>query len=590
MRILVARSITAAAVALLGSTTAPPGADTAMLAGVVMSREASPRPVRRATVTLHGGQLPGDRMILTDDDGRFVMSDLPAGRFTLSVSKVGWVTSYYGAREIWQAPGVLIALADAERRTNIEASLMPGAVISGRILDDAGRPEPDVMVMALQSRRVAGRDTLVSVRDSNLSKTDDRGVFRIYGLPTGDFFIGAGALLRSFSRVTTDEEVRWARALAGPSGAGQPGPAPSPAGSYGIAFYPGVSDPGAAAPIRLSAGEERTGVDLTRPFTRTVPVQGAVQMPDGQPARGLDLSLGSVPGPNGRSLSMEDVTVGMLGFILAPSSVADADGSFSFADVLPGQYQLRVRAPGLWAAEEIAVGPGGVTGLSIRLQSTFSVSGRITFDGGTLRPPENIQAISLQLLPRSPLGAWDSGVRTQPKADGTFTFEGIAPGRYLLFTSVPRRTDADHQWFARSAMVHGQNMLDVPVELRSGDDLNNVEVIFSDRSGEITGVLSDAAGRPVRDLTLLVFSTVAATWTTEAGNTRTTKTTQPDATGRFRLDLLPAGEYYLAALTDPGQSDIRDPAFLEQVARVAIKIALAEGERKVQDIQLRDGG
>jgi hypothetical protein len=56
--------------------------------------------------------------------------------------------------------------------------------------------------------------------------------------------------------------------------------------------------------------------------------------------------------------------------------------------------------------------------------------------------------------------------------------------------------------------------------------------------------------------------------------------------GRFSVSGLPAGEYYMAALVDPDPAFLTDPAFLEQLAAGAIRVSLAEGERKVQDVRI----
>ena len=53
---------------------------------------------------------------------------------------------------------------------------------------------------------------------------------------------------------------------------------------------------------------------------------------------------------------------------------------------------------------------------------------------------------------------------------------------------------------------------------------------------------------------------------------------------------MPPGEYFLAALTDPDPVQLKDPSFLEQLAASAIRVTLAEGEKKVQDVKLPGAG
>src|SRR5437016_11207097 len=46
----------------------------------------SGRPVKRARVFINAAELPGGRGVLTDDMGMFDLTDLPAGRYTMTVS------------------------------------------------------------------------------------------------------------------------------------------------------------------------------------------------------------------------------------------------------------------------------------------------------------------------------------------------------------------------------------------------------------------------------------------------------------------------------------------------------------------------
>jgi hypothetical protein len=74
-----------------------PTSGTATLSGVVMNDETPAQPVRRAIVVLAGDGLRPSRGAVTDDDGRFSFSGLPAGRFTITASRASFVTSMYGA-------------------------------------------------------------------------------------------------------------------------------------------------------------------------------------------------------------------------------------------------------------------------------------------------------------------------------------------------------------------------------------------------------------------------------------------------------------------------------------------------------------
>jgi hypothetical protein len=49
------------------------------------------------------------------------------------------------------------------------------------------------------------------------------------------------------------------------------------------------------------------------------------------------------------------------------------------------------------------------------------------------------------------------------------------------------------------------------------------------------------------------------------------------------------GEYYISAVTSVEATDFGDPAFFEQLVAASLKITIAEGETKVQDLRLAGG-
>ena len=70
----------------------------AVLGGVVMTDETPSRPLRRVTIGVLGTDEAQVRLTMTDDNGRFVMPVLPAGRYLVTASKPPYVDTVYGAR------------------------------------------------------------------------------------------------------------------------------------------------------------------------------------------------------------------------------------------------------------------------------------------------------------------------------------------------------------------------------------------------------------------------------------------------------------------------------------------------------------
>ena len=112
-----------------------------------------------------------------------------------------------------------------------------------------------------------------------------------------------------------------------------------------------------------------------------------------------------------------------------------------------------------------------------------------------------------------------------------------------------------------------------------------IVLTFTSAPAEVSGLLYDGAGRPSGDLSIVLFSADRAMWFN--GSRRVRPAVRPATDGRFSFTGLVAGEYYLAALTDVTPADLSNPQFLEMVVPAAIKIAVANGEKKTQDLRVK---
>jgi hypothetical protein len=68
---------------------------------------------------------------------------------------------------------------------------------------------------------------------------------------------------------------------------------------------------------------------------------------------------------------------------------------------------------------------------------------------------------------------------------------------------------------------------------------------------------------------------------------RRTKTVRAATDGKYRIGNLPAGDYYLCALTEYDPVTSSDPDFLEQLVAQSIRITVSDGEKKTQDLKLK---
>ena len=207
-------SIATAALAQQGAArdtpqrSAPAGAGN--ISGVVILDGAtSGTPFRRAIVTLTGTGITTSRQVLTSDEGRFVFTGLAAGSFNLTAEKPAYVKTYYGSTRAGRPPGTPLTLSEGQQLTGISIPLMKGASISGRMLEESGAPVVAGQVTADLVSYVNGQRRLTTPHAGSYQVvTDDRGVYRAYGLPPGEYVVravGGGAFLGPLRLVTSED-------------------------------------------------------------------------------------------------------------------------------------------------------------------------------------------------------------------------------------------------------------------------------------------------------------------------------------------------------------------------------------------------
>lgn len=561
---------------VIGAPRAGPG----RLDGVVTLAGTSAKPVRMAAVTLVSVDGSIAQTTFTDDQGRFSFEALPAGRFHVAAAKAGLFSMEYGAKRPG-ALGTAIAMAEGARQ-HVSLSVVPGGVIAGVVRDMAGRPVVGVNVTALVKDPLtnAFRPAQVASPSSGREMTDDRGEYRIFGLPAGEFVIGTDSDGAAGIELTGNDVASAQRELRAPGNAGDVRPAARRPQTYASAFAPSATDAAQATRVKLQAGEERANVDIQVPLVVANTVAGRVVGSEGvgrsarivlmpqNPYVPADTRIDS-PG-HGTSFG------GAVSFATAPS------GEFVIADVAPGTYTLIARgsasggvAATSWATTTLTIADQDVAGLTLSLQPGLEVTGHLAAESAL---PSNVNQIKVGL---DALGAEGLAVTVPPvavDATGAFSLKGVFPGRYRV-----RITGAPNGWLSESAMISGRDAMDVPADFAAGAAVPDIVVRLSPQASEIAGAFSDLHGDAATDYYVVLFSNDRETWLPQA---RRVQAVRPDADGRFRLKNLPAGHYWLAAVTDVEPNEWNDASFLASLVPSAIAIDLAAGEHKVQNIAL----
>jgi hypothetical protein len=246
-------------------------------------------------------------------------------------------------------------------------------------------------------------------------------------------------------------------------------------------------------------------------------------------------------------------------------------------------------APGtetrMWGSADITVDGRNVSNVVVSLQPGVPVAGRITFEGTTQQAPADLSRMRVTLQPvvaPGTTGDVASSAAGRVEADGKFSIASVVPGRYRLTAS-----GAGNGWYLGSSTIAGQDSLDFPIEIKGGQGVSGAVVTFVDRQTEISGLITNDRAQPVPDYTMVIYPTDARY---RIPQSRRIASTRPSTDGRFIFRNLPAGEYRLAPVLDPEPGSWYDPGFLQQLDNAAVRVTIAEGEKKEQNLRVPGGG
>jgi hypothetical protein len=601
---------------------ARPTTGSATVSGVVTTDEASPRPLRRVRVALQSADLRAPIAAVTNDAGRFVLQGVVAGHYTVMANRPGYVTTILGAPS-GSFLGAPIAVADGERVTGLTIRMPRGGVITGMVRYPSGRPAPGMQVQISQVKSVDGKRRTRFTTDLSMTMTDDRGVYRQFGLAPGDYVVqllvtGPGGLGQA-QRQTTSNEATWGDRMATTAAeAWTTPPSPGRAEILAPVYYPGTTALAAAQVITVAAGEEREGIDITVESVPAARLSGRVFDPDGQPRGGVTVRLS---GSTGSTLA------DMIGALIGRGGRTDADGVFTIEAVPPGEYTLTAQAPpagdtskpapadananlmtmmsgvfgggnaagSLYAGEPVVVSGQDISNLDLRLRPGVTMSGTLVFEGTADRPKGAMQVTLVPVTGNTTaVGMAVSmfqGANATVDTVGsnlTFSMKGIVPNRYRASVNLPGvmfgAAMPNATWVLKSIRVgDGPDLADTPFAIEAGKDVSGVVVTLTDKPIVLSGKVIDGQGRPSSAFPILVFSTNPAHW---SPGSRRVQQIRPASDGSYRLMGVPAGEYYIGAVTTLDLEDLFDPLFLQQVVPIAFRLTLAEGETRQQDLKL----
>jgi hypothetical protein len=393
--------------------TAPAADETATIHGVVLS-VIDEKPITQAQVKL----LAGGSSVLTDEHGRFEFVAVPFGSANVGARKAG----YLCASDVMPLPKCSQSVDVFSKIVDVTLSMLPQAVVSGRIVDQKGVPVEGLELWLMQEHIVNGKRVVQGIGQTR-KKTNAEGSFRIPDLLPGSY------LLRT-SAVNQSEKGRL-----------------EPGFGYAATYYPGTTEQNSAQPIAIHAGEEFK-VDLSVAAEKLKPVTLSLDWNSPWSSGSIEWGVGSGDqGPDSLSGTLDD-TSRTLHYLLPSGKFRLGFDVFPPSDQKTGSGLLwpdGTRAPFEGTAEfTVKDQPVTVTGITSLRPTDVAVHLRTEFTQQEKRKaavPENqaYRAPVVHLTLANDNGTGDTGGYVAWRADENrpgLAFKAVHPGHYFVESSV----------------------------------------------------------------------------------------------------------------------------------------------------------
>lgn len=434
------------------------------------------------------GVMAQPRSTAVDSDGNFKFDGLDAGVYSVSASLPGFAgpppTSPEESRHYYHAGD------------SVTLTLIKGGVITGTVATATNGPVVATAVHAYRIKDVNGQAEPVPVQ-ARERQTDDRGVYRFYGLPPGTYVISAGGQTRTYGGLF--------------------------AGAYesDVPTYAPSSTRDTAMEVLVHSGEELTADIQYR----------------GEPGQVISGTVAGLLPPTSQSVSYTAVgtitltDVGSRAVVMTVGASTYTNNAFAFYGVPDGEYELLAQqflpSRDVFVSEPTRVKVQGadVTGINLSLNPLASIAGRVVLES---TPPADCVKRRAYALPETvifvrrsksepnasnrksaksdpilelPLAAPNQTADSVPDAKGDFLLRNLRRGVYRIESQLPGAG-----WYLRSISIGNPTTTvkasdpNVPrdgINLKPGEKVSGLNVVLTEGAARLRGHLSAAEGQHV---------------------------------------------------------------------------------------------
>lgn len=556
---------------------------TGTISGRVVTEDGQPVPHAMVNITGAGGAarrvFSGRAALLTNEEGVFQAEGLDPMPYLIFARAPGYVMP--PATQTSDPWGSNLAnyrfLGE-----NITITLMRGSVITGRVTNALGEPVVGVFVRAARVRDEDGQ-RLTTGGGAGNRPTDDRGIYRIYGLLPGAYIVSASGTGQMFSPRATPYDMR-------------------------LPVYHPSATRDTATEVTVRQGDEITGIDIRYRGERGFAISGKVtNAPSPLPVGGV------VTAPN-ITLRQAATSQIIASTVIQPSNDT---GSYAFYGVPNGDYEVVAGLQGrdtdalASAPRRITVNGRDVSGVDLTLAPTATLKGTVLLEkpapaaakcpATTTRYLDEV-IVHVRLDDANDKSAASStlgpGGRSTavPDDKGAFIIRNLKAGRHRFAAQLP-----DERWYLKAIkQTLTAGAYDVArhgLTLKGTERAAGVQLTIAHGAASVQGKVAAAEGSALpRRLRVYLLPAEAEA----KDDLLRFAETRAESDGAFRFDHLAPGKYLLVARPIPDSEtpdrpaaplawDLAERAKLRKEAEVADIAVELQPCQRVADFALRYG-
>jgi hypothetical protein len=458
----------------------------------------------------------------TDQEGRYRLTDVPAGTYQVTPAAPAFVVSDINSRS------QTVVMLEGESVEGIDFALVRGGVITGKVTDAEGRPVIEERVNLFSANQPSNPRDPTQLYPITSAQTDDRGIYRMFGLAAGRYKVAAGEGTNGFFYDAIGRRA-----------------------PYKETFHPDVTDPAKATVVEVTEGSEAAKIDITLGnATQTFAASGHVMDGEnGQPVVGLRFGLQLIVDQQRRA----DISANI---------ISNSLGEFRVENLPPGKYGIFVQPQPDSDVRSEAVTfdilDQDVNGLVVKTsKGGASLAGSIVIEN---TDDKAVFAKLMQLHVNGWVQNERSGGHYAPiNSDGSFLLKGMETGNAYM-TLGANQDMGMLKGFTVARIERDGVAQPQGIEIRNGDEITGVRMVVNYGSATVHGIITVASGELPAGARFFLQVTKAGE------KTPGIRPPQVDWRGHFIMEGLPGGVYdFVVTMVGMAPSRTPRPSAKQQV-------------------------